>query len=57
MIFSARAPAPNASRVLTPIRELALIPLIEDSAKAPADDRSAAAAGSTRAWSSRPACR
>ena len=57
MIFSARAPAPNASRVLTPIRELALIPLIEDSAKAPADDRSAAAAGSTRAWSSRPGCR
>jgi hypothetical protein len=38
MIFSARAPAPNASRVLTPIRELALIPLIEDSAKAPADE-------------------
>jgi len=28
MIFSARAPAPNASRVLTPIHELALIPLI-----------------------------
>ena len=38
MIFSARAPTPNASRVLTPIRELALIPLIEDSAKAPADE-------------------
>jgi len=57
MIFSARAPTPNASRVLTPIRELALIPLIEDSAKAPADESFSRRGGSIRAWSSLPGCR
>lgn len=38
MNFNTRCPPPATSRVLTPIRELALIPLIEDSVKPPGDD-------------------
>jgi len=37
MNFTTRCPPPAASRVLTPIRELALIPIIEDT-KAAAEE-------------------